>query len=100
MSLFGNIRLISLVLFRRKNMNIITCFKRYISSANDLLKKAPLLGKEKLTSKCSTENSNSSSNLSDSTSKKPKEEENDEDDMEEMFVAGPGPNKDIEWGYV
>lgn len=23
----------------------------------------------------------------------------DDDDMEEMFTVGPGPNKDIEWGY-
>jgi len=85
------------VFIRRQNANIF-CRKRFISSANDF--KTSSFGKEKLTSKCSTETSTSSSNSSESTAKKSKEEDNDEDDMEEMFVVGPGPNKDIEWGYV
>ena len=66
--------------------------KRFNSSNTSNGLKASSFGK---VSSCSTDISASQNPSSESTEVKV---EDDEDDMEDMFVAGPGPNRDIEWG--
>lgn len=90
------IRLLSSVLVSSRKSIDIAIPRRYFSNESF---KTSSTGNNKLTSKCSTDNNGiTSSNLSAPVNDSVKEGENDEDDMEEMFVVGPGPNKDIEWG--
>ena len=81
---------------RKSFINIVSI--RYYSSIDGL--KTSTNEKKQLNSKCSTEpgNSPNSSNQSAPVHGSSKEGDDDDDDMEEMFVVGPGPNNDIEWG--
>ena len=93
------IRSLSSSVFVSRKFIINAISTRYYSSTDSL--KTSSNGKNKLNSKCGTEHDGNSSNPSAPVNGSGKEGGgggDDDDDMEEMFVVGPGPNNDIEWG--